>query len=125
MLQIGAPVPNTREDFFCHKKRFSIKKKSHKIEPENTSDIPSAEAPMGRVTRVLSRAKRRRRGCFCRLTDCHLLEEDGGMACLSSSRKHLPKVPGLTPRVEGDGHFLRYPWSSGDQNKQTKTLILM
>ena len=46
-------------------------------------------------------------GCFYRLTDCHPLEEDGGMACLSSSRKYLAGVPGLTPRVKGDvGHFL-------------------
>ena len=37
------------------------------------------------------------------------------MAWLSSSRKHLAGVPGLTPRAEG----YSYPWSSGDRNKQT------
>ena len=45
-------------------------------------------------------------GVFYRLTDCHPLEEHGGMACFSSSRKHLNGVPGLTPRVEGDEQFL-------------------
>ena len=28
---------------------------------------------------------------------------------LSSSREHLAGVSGLTPRVEGDGHFLLLP----------------
>ena len=45
------------------------------------------------------------RGRFYRLTDCHPLEEDAGMACFSSSRKHLAGVPGLTSRVEGERHF--------------------
>ena len=40
------------------------------------------------------------------MTDCHPLGDDGGMACLSYSRKHLAGVSRLTPRVEGDGHFL-------------------
>ena len=67
--------------------------------------VTLAEAQMDRVTRELSRARRQCRGRFYRLTDCHPLEEDGGMACLSSSRKHLAGVPGLTPRVEGDEVF--------------------
>ena len=75
---------------------------------------PRAEAKwVGR--QVLSRARRQCRGCFYRLTDCHPLEEDGGMACLSSSRKHLAGVPRLTPRVEGAG--FSYPCSSGGKQK--------
>ena len=53
-------------------------------------------------------ARMQSRGCSYRLTltDCHPLEEDGGMACSSCSIKHLAGVPGLTPRVKSDGHFL-------------------
>ena len=41
------------------------------------------------------------------------------MACLSSSRKHLTGVPGLTPRVEGEGHLL----SQGIQKKEATVTV--
>ena len=91
----------------CGRKLYSVVVRCNGIKnsPQHLSRS-RAEAQLGRVTRVLSRAKRQCRGCFYRLTDCHPLKEDGGMACLSSSREHLAGVPGLAPRVESEGHFL-------------------
>ena len=59
-------------------------------------------------------------GVFDRLTDCHPLEEHGGMACFSSSRKHLNGVPGLTPRVEGDEQFLTQVFWGFKKKKKKK-----
>ena len=50
----------------------------------HVNGVPMAEGQMGRVTRVLSRARGQCRGGFYRLTGCHPLEEDEGVACLSS-----------------------------------------
>ena len=55
---------------------------------------------------------------FYRLTDCHPLEEDGGLACFSSSRKHLNGVPGLTSRVEGAEQFLPRVFWGFKKNKK-------
>ena len=52
----------------------------------------------GKVTRVLSRARRQCRGCFYRLTECHPLEEDGGMACVSCSRRKTKQKKNIFPR---------------------------
>ena len=55
-----------------------------------------ADAQMGRVTRVLSRARRQCRGRFYRLTDCYPLE-DGGVPLI------FKKALGRDPRVDSEG----------------------